>query len=206
VANGESLDKLLFRAATGDRPVVIDLLNHCRPGMIARLSTRTHVDEAEDIVQDALVLAIQRLDRFAWQGWDALQGWLWAFVENAYADRRKYHSRHCRDVRHVVGDVLPPGADTSHIGVLASLACREDTPSQKARRRERDSRLRRAMRDVLTDDQHLAIELRYFEHLPVEEVARHTGWTGSKVKMLCQRGLDRLREVLTESMRPSGAS
>jgi RNA polymerase sigma factor (sigma-70 family) len=206
VANEEALDKLLIRAATGDRPVVIDLLNHCRHGMIARLCTRTHPDEAEDIVQDALVLAIQRLDRFAWQGWDALQAWLWTFVENAYADRRKYHSRDCRDVRRVVEDVPPPGTDSSHIGVLAGVACREDTPSRQARRRERDGRLRRAMRDALTDDQHLAIELRYFEHLPVEEVARHTGWTESKVKMLCQRGLDRLRDVLTESMRPSGAS
>jgi hypothetical protein len=30
-------------------------------------------------------------------------------------------------------------------------------------------------------------------------------WTPSKVKMLCQRGIDRLREVLGESMRSSGA-
>ena len=206
MANGEALDNLLIRASAGDRTVLIDLLNHCRHRMIARLRTRIHADEAEDIVQDALVLAIQRLHSFAWQGWDALQAWLWAFVQNAYDDRRKYHARDCRDVRRVVEDEPPPGADTSQIGVLAGVACREDTPSRQARRRERDGRLRREMRDALTDDQHLAIELRYFEHLPVEEVARHTGWTESKVKMLCQRGLDRLREVLTESMRPSGAS
>ena len=56
------------------------------------------------------------------------------------------------------------------------------------------------MHDVLTDDQRLAIELRYFEFLPVEEVARHTGSAQSKVKMLCQGGLDRLGEVLTASI------
>jgi len=99
MANGDALDGLLARAAAGERPALIDLLNHCRDGMVARLRARVLANEAEDIVQDALVQAIQRLDQFAWQGWEALQARLWAFVENAHADRRKYHVRECRHER-----------------------------------------------------------------------------------------------------------
>jgi RNA polymerase sigma factor (sigma-70 family) len=206
MANNETLDRMLARAAAGDRAVLADLLNHCRDGMIARLRTRAHANEAADIVQDALVQVIPRLEQFRWQGWEAFQSWLWAFVKKAHADRRKYHARKCRDKRRVVEDVSPPGADGSQVGILAGVAGCEETPSRQARRRERDRRLRLTMRDALTDDQCLAIQLRYFEFLPVEEVARRTKWTNSAVKMLCQRGLERLREVLTESMRPSGAS
>jgi RNA polymerase sigma factor (sigma-70 family) len=174
--------------------------------MAARLRRRPHGNEAEDIVQEALIQACRRLDGFTWQGWEALQAWLWAFVDNAHADRCAYHTAGCRDERRLVEDVPPAGADNSQVGVLAGVAGREETPSRHAQSRERDERLRQAMRDVLTDDQRIAIELRYFEHLPVEEVAQLRGWTPSKVKMLCQRGFDRLREVLTDSTRSSGAS
>ena len=94
-----------------------------------------------------------------------------------------------------------------HAGLRpADVAGREESPSRQAQRRERDERLRQAMRDVLTDEQRTAIELRYFEFLSVEEVARRMGWTAGKVKMLCQRGFERLRDVLNESMRSTGAS
>src|SRR5262249_20813966 len=153
--------------------------------------------EAEDVVQEALLQACRRLDGFTWQGWEAFQAWLWAFVDNAHADCCAYHARGCRDERRVVKDVRPAGADSSPAGGLAGVAGREETPSRQVHRRERDERLRQAMRDVLTDEQRLALELRYFEFLPVEEAARRTGWTPSKVKMLCLRGFDKLREVLT---------
>jgi RNA polymerase sigma factor (sigma-70 family) len=206
MATSDPLASLLTRAAAGDRSVLPALLEHCRAEMVAQLRRRPHANEAEDILADALVGAYQKLDQFTWQGWEALQAWLWAFVENAHADRRKYHRRGCRDEGLVVEDVPPPGTDTSQVGALAGVAGREETPSRQAQRRERDERLRQAMRAVLSEEQRIAIELRYFEFLPVEAVARHTGWTESKVKMLCQRGLDRLREVLDESMRSSGAS
>ena len=57
----------------------------------------------------------------------------------------------------------------------------------------------------LTDDERLAIELRHFERLRVEEVVQFTGWTVSKVKMLCSRGLKKLSDRLPESMRPTNA-
>jgi RNA polymerase sigma factor (sigma-70 family) len=205
MANSDPPDNLLLRAAADDRSVLPALLEHCRADMVARLRNRPHANEAEDIVQDALQQAFQRLDSFTWHGWEALQAWLWAFVEYAHADRCKYHARGSRDERRVVQDVPSPGADTSQVGVLASVPGREDTPSRQAQRRERDDRLRQTMREVLTHEQRIAIELRHFEFLSVEEVARHRGWTESKVKMLCQRGYERLRGVLNESMRSSGA-
>ena len=55
-----------------------------------------------DPVQDALGQACQKLDSFTWQGWEALQAWLWSFVVNAHADRCRYHARHCRDERRVI--------------------------------------------------------------------------------------------------------
>jgi RNA polymerase sigma factor (sigma-70 family) len=167
------------------------LHNHCRGRLVTRLRTRSQANESEDIVQDALVQAIQRIDQFSWQGREVLQGWWWAFVENAHAGRRKYHARHCRDERRVVQDVSPSGADTSQAGVLAGMAGREETPSRQAWRRERDARLRLAMRDALTDDQRLVIELRYFEFLPVKEVARHSGCPRNRPTRQSQRGTGR---------------
>jgi RNA polymerase sigma factor (sigma-70 family) len=206
MANSDPLDSLLAHATAGDRSVLPELLDHCRDDMVARLRHRPHANEAEDIVQDALAQACLRLDDFTWQGWEALQAWLWAFVEHAHADRCKYHARDCRHERRVVEDVPPLGANSSQSGVLAGVAGCEESPSRQAQRRERDERLRQTMRDVLTVEQRTVIELRHFEYLSVEEVARRMGWTESKVKMLCQRGYDRLREVLNDSMRSSGAS
>jgi RNA polymerase sigma factor (sigma-70 family) len=203
LAKSDPLDHLLTRAATGDRSVLPELLDACRAGMVARLRNRPHPSEAEDVVQEALWRASSKLDTFTWQGWDALQTWLWAFVEHAHADRCKYHAAaRRREERRMVAE----GTDSSQPGVLAGAVGREETPSRLAVRRERDERLRQAMREVLTSEQQTAIELRFFAFLSVEEVAQRTGWTEGKVKMLCQRGFERLREVLNESMRSSGAS
>src|SRR5262249_17275613 len=116
------------------------------------LLARVHANEAEDIVQEALGQACKKLDQLTWQGWQALQAWLWSFVENAHADRCRYHARGCRDERRVVEDAQSPGADSSQAGVLAGVPGREETPSRQARQRERDQRLRQAMREYLTEE------------------------------------------------------
>jgi RNA polymerase sigma factor (sigma-70 family) len=202
LANSDTLNGLLTRVAAGDRSVLPELLDGCRAGVVARLRNQLHANEAEDVVQEALLRALPKLDAFTWQGWEALQAWLWSFVEHAHADRCKYHAAACRrEERRLVAEEK----DTSQPDALARAEGREETPSRQAVRRERDERLRQAMREVLTPEQQTAIEMRFFAFLSVEEVAQRTGWTESKVKMLCQRGFERLREVLNESMRPSGA-
>lgn len=206
MANGELLADLLVRAETGDQTVLRDLVGHYHSRLVARLRGRVPVDQAEDIVQVALATACLKLDQFVWSGWDAFEAWLWLFVEYARADHFKHRFRDCRNPQREVGDSPQPGSDSSQGGMLANVPGREEPPTRPARHHERDERLRRAMGEHLTDDQRVALELRYFEFLSVEEVSQRTGWTKSNVTTLCQRGYKRLREVLTESMWSSGGS
>lgn len=202
MANTDPLNSLLRSAEAGDRSALLDLLICLRPNMVARLLSWAHAGEAEDSFQDALIQVLQKPGLLILKNQEEFQAQLWTIVWRAHKDRCKYYRAGIRDERRTVEDVRQRGADSSQDGLVAGLPGPEETPSKLVWWEERDARLHEEV-CKLPDKQRIAIRLHHLELRTVEEVARLMGETKTNVTTLCQRGRDRLREVLTESMRPS---
>lgn len=81
--------------------------------------------------------------------------------------------------------------------VLDGLATDTDGPEQALARGVDDARVREAMETALDDQEKLAILLRYWEGLPVDEVTRLAGITGaSGARGLLQTARRKLRAAL----------
>ncbi len=128
--------------------------------------------EAEDAVQDALVVA--------WQSFDTLrepakfQGWFDRIVANGCRDRLRRRN-HVRFIP-LADDVDPIGRD----------------PFQSFL--ERDALL--AGLDRLTADERLVVVLRFWADLPLEAIAERLGWPLGSVKSRLHRALGRMRELI----------
>ena len=132
-------------------------------------------DAAEDVLQDALVRAFDRLadcrepEKFA--------GWLFLILRNrCFADQRRQQ----REGR------LPEDA--------ASIAAPERS-DDAVERRERRRALERAL-GQLTPEQREVFVLKHVGELPYEEIAQLTGATVASLKMRMHRAYDRLRELM----------
>jgi RNA polymerase sigma-70 factor (ECF subfamily) len=128
--------------------------------------------EAEDAVQDALVVA--------WQSFDTLRdpakfsAWLDRIVVNGCRDRLR---------RRGVVRFIPMGADA-------------DPPDRDPFRAfvERDALL--AGLDRLTPDERIVVVLRFWADLPLDAIADRLDWPLGTVKSRLHRALRRLRETL----------
>lgn len=137
------------------------------------------LDAAEDVVQDALVRAFDRLadcrepEKFA--------GWLFLILRNrCFAERR----RHQREER------LPEdGSD---------LAAPERS-ERAVEELERAAALEQAV-EQLTPEQREAFVLKHVEGLPYNEIAQLTGATVASLKMRVHRAYDRLRVLMKDHL------
>jgi DNA-directed RNA polymerase specialized sigma24 family protein len=89
--------------------------------------------------------------------------------------------------------------------VLEGLADTADGPEQVLARGAREARVREAMERVLDGEERLALVLRYWEGLPVEEVtkvARIAGRTGARGVL--QTARRKLRAALESGARKGG--
>lgn len=134
-------------------------------------------DDAEDIVQEALIRAYRSLDRF-----DAarpFRPWLLRITANVAHNRRRTIARYLAAIARlgqtsVPGDRQPDGA-----------------PPPAARE------LWQAVRRLSTADRQV-IYLRYFMDLPVAETAETLGVAPGTVKSRLSRALERLRAVVED--------
>jgi len=128
--------------------------------------------EAEDAVQDALVVAFRGHDRLRQP--DRFDAWLDRILVNGCRDRLRRRGV----VRFVplAADVDPPGHD----------------PFQSFL--ERDTLLRGLVR--LTPDERIVVILRFWADLPLDAIGDRLGWPLGTVKSRLHRALGRLRETL----------
>jgi RNA polymerase sigma factor (sigma-70 family) len=133
--------------------------------------------EAEDAVQDALVLAWQRFEDL--READRFGAWLDRIVVNGCRDRLRRRGT-IRFIPLAV-DVDPPDRDP-----FAAFL-------------ERDALL--ASVDRLTPDERIVIVLRFWDDLPRESIAERLGWPLGTVKSRLHRALGRLREIHEHNQR-----
>jgi RNA polymerase sigma-70 factor (ECF subfamily) len=144
--------------------------------------------DPSDVVQTALVAAVEGLAAFRGQTIQEWQAWIIAIVRNEARQVRRHWRRQRRDVE--CEQPLPDGSEAG-----PRLAATESSPSFNAMRRERASRLLIAISKLGPQDQKI-IELRHFAGLSHEETAARMGKSPAAVRKLWGRALARLREKL----------
>ena len=130
--------------------------------------------EAEDATQDALERAWR--SRASLRDAERFDAWFQRIVVNACRDRLRR--------RRSAGRVVP----IERAGDALNLAARSDPFADSA---QRDA-LRRAL-DDLNPDQRIAIAMRFYLDLEIDEIARRLGTRSGTVKSRLHRGLAALR-------------
>jgi RNA polymerase sigma factor (sigma-70 family) len=137
--------------------------------------------EAEDAVQDALVVAWQGFDRL--RDSDRFAAWFDRILVNGCRDRLRRRGT----VRFIpiVPSIDPVGSDPFRDLI------------------ERDAVL--AGLTKLTPDERIVVVLRFWADLPLDEIAHRLGWPLGSVKSRLHRALDRMREGLVDNDTEAGA-
>lgn len=204
----------LIRAAVEGRTDALEQLlleHHAR--VLAHIAAHMPPDlrgfcSAEDLAQETYIVVAREIRHFQ-PPYDpaAFVAWL-----QKIADYRRLAMMQMQRAAKRGGGRAPalrqaaPGAPEEVISLLELLAISSRTPSRSMAQREAVEALRSAL-DRLRADTRQALTLHYIDGKPVAEISTLMNRTEGAVHMLCNRGLKRLRVLLSESRRrPAGNS
>lgn len=178
---GDAFDAVLVAARAGDERGFAALYNEFA-APVMRLAAARGWRDPEDVVAETMMAVARGLDRF--EGGEAdFRSWVFTIAYRRLADELRRRSRRVETeeygARQFATDQLGPEST-----VLAQLG---DGPALAALR-------------TLNQDQQDVLILRIIVGLPIAEVAEIVGKKEAAVKMIQRRGLDKLRESLTESV------
>ena len=148
-----------------------------------RMGARVHAElDAEDIVQETFLRALEGLEEFQWQGEPLFFRWLCGIAKNVIL-----HTATRRKRREALGDKVRERSSTS--------------PSRAMRRDERFDRLEDAF-SQLPAEQRDVLRLARLEGLTFPEIARRLDRRPDAVRQIAVRALRRLRDFFgdTESL------
>lgn len=195
--------ELLESAIGGDRLALERLLLRCHDRLAATIARRLPPElrgliQPDDVLQETFTAAFRMIASFQPRGDDSFFHWLSAIAENRLLDIIKAQRAAKRGGGNaaVAASTLPSPDSTAVL--LDALAVHSGTPSRLAAGHEAAQAVAAALEEI-EPDYRTALRLRYFEGLPVAEVAKQMERTERAVQMLCHRGLGQLREVLGRS-------
>jgi RNA polymerase sigma-70 factor (ECF subfamily) len=190
---------LIRRAASGDaaaRQLLLDVYReHLRRMIAVRLDERVapRVD-ASDVVQETLLEASRRLDRYFVERPLPFLPWLRQIAGERVVD---LHRRHLKSQRRSVlreqGPVEP--GDGSARALAGWMMASTPSPSEEALRRERLEQLKSAL-DALAPRHREILVMRHLEHLKIESIAELLEITPGAVKARLLRALLKLRNLI----------
>ena len=198
-------DALLHKAVAGDGDALETLLLQYFDRLVAVVSGRIPDDvrsalSAEDVVQDAFIVAFQRIGGFQPQGCEAFFAWLSQIAENRLMDATKALRAAKRGGGWARVTDARDATDDDIIPVLEMLPTRSRTPSRSAAAHEALAALEAAL-EALEPDYREVLRLRYIEMQPVAACAARLQRSEGAVHMLLSRALAALRARLGESAR-----
>lgn len=182
----------LAEANRGDETAQGKLAEHCRGYLMA--IARSQLDPAlrtkvavSDVVQETLVRAQQRLDRFEGTQEAELFAWLRRILLNHVTDvRRKYRGSTKRNLER-------------ESGLQAAMAALDSaTPGRAAIATEQIQKLREAL-GSLPDDYRQVITLRNWECLSFAEIGEKMNRSSDAVRMLWTRAVKQLGQAIGEN-------
>lgn len=144
------------------------------------LSMTRDPDDALDLTQDALLKAFSKLDSFSGRG--SFQGWLLQVANRTCLNWLRTRKRR---------------GETEELTDLNVPSC-ESRAEKDLTRRETSERLRAELIH-LNDRERFAIGMRYFEQMPIREIATALECSQGTVKSLLFRSIRKLRERMAPS-------
>ena len=150
--------------------------------------------DASDLVQSALLQAIEALPQFRGQTDREFAAWLRRILANKLADKAKHFRRQKRDA--ALEDSFRETLDDS-ARRLEQIPADVTTPSQHVIRNEKARYIAQCLA-ALSPDQQMVIELHHLEGYTVSEIAQRMNRSKTSVAGLLRRGLQKLREDLKE--------
>ncbi|HUU95956.1 MAG TPA: sigma-70 family RNA polymerase sigma factor [Phycisphaerae bacterium] len=200
-----SEEELIAQAIAGNQVAIHQLLMRHHDQIAAMLAKKIPPDlagllAAEDICQEAYVVAVRELASFQPRGKNAFFKWLLTIAERKLIDA----IRALRAAKRGGGKKaleLPARSDASSIaGLLEHVAIHERTPSRSAADHEIVSAVQNALAG-LKEDYRTAIHCRYIEGLSAAETAARMGRSEGAVLKLCERALQQLAESIGDASR-----
>jgi RNA polymerase sigma-70 factor (ECF subfamily) len=179
-------DRLTTLVRSGD-PLALDRITRCYGDRLLAAGKRhcRTFDEAEDAVQDALVIAATKLDSFRGEG--SLEGWLVRIVASA-----------CRRMSR--GRKNAAGLHDGRVELLVSPS----SPESEAGEHEIGEALSRALLDLDPDDRHIIL-LSEVDGFDAPEVAARVGLSPGAVRTRLTRIRGRLRAALLPLLTEPGS-
>ncbi|HEV3120216.1 MAG TPA: sigma-70 family RNA polymerase sigma factor [Gemmataceae bacterium] len=166
--------------------------------LLARLHLQPRLQSklgASDIVQQTLLKAGQNLGQFRGRSDEELAAWLRRILTNTLVDAVREFEGAKRDIR--LERSLEAMLNESSARLEALLHGQTASPSVQALKHEQLLQLSAALAQ-LPEDQRQAVEMHYLQGCTVGEVAAQLGRSERSVAGLVRRGLQKLRELLTE--------
>lgn len=149
------------------------------PGIHRYMVVKAGIDEAEDLTQDAFLRAWRAYPRFD-PAISPVYHWLTKIALNKYLTSKRIRPS-------IYIDSLP------HV-----MASRQESPIDAVERRETEQRVRELIATLKPTARQM-IELRYFNSLTYEQIARITGKPLGSVKASIFRAKASLRKLVEES-------
>ena len=166
------------------------------------LLARLHLDprlkgkvDASDLVQETFLQAHEGWSQFRGVSEAELSAWLRQILARNLAHAARDFRRAKRDVARERS--LERALDDSSSHLQAWLAADQSSPSQKAAGNEQLLRLADALA-ALPETQREAVVLHYWQDWSVAQISDYLGRTPAAVGGLLKRGLQRLRQRLTD--------
>ena len=173
-------DELVKRAKNGDAKALDALLERHLPMVYRFVSMRLGPDRADldDVVQETLMAAASSIGSIRAERDGAVPAWFLTIARHKVAD----HFRRSSERRVELGAEALQGAESVDVQEMVG-------------ERDRDHRLREAMRK-LTSDQEEVLVLRFVLGFDSEQAAAISGRTVGAIKSLQHRGLASLEKLL----------
>jgi RNA polymerase sigma-70 factor (ECF subfamily) len=199
--NSAETARLLEQARAGDQAALNELLARHRPRLRRmvelRLDRRLHARiDASDVIQEAYVDAINRLDEYLREPSYPLFLWLrWIVGERLLKLHRHHLGTQMRDAGLEVSIYRGALPAASSAALAAQLLGKHTSLTQAAVRAERMMRLQDALNTLSAIDCEV-LSLRHFEEMTLAETALALGIEESAAAKRYVRALKRLKAIL----------
>jgi RNA polymerase sigma-70 factor (ECF subfamily) len=207
----EQTQELLDLVKQGDQEATERLLGRHRDALRRLVAMRldrkiqTRVD-ASDIVQDVLVEANRRLNKYLENPVMPFHLWLRHMAKDRIIDAPRRHRVSAkRSVDKEQPLVAAGGLDRSTVELAAQLWDREATPGAAATMHELQARFEEAIGQLPEQDQEIVL-MRHFEHLSNQETAQALELSEPAASMRYLRAMRRLRVLLSDPDSEEGDS
>ena len=196
-------ETLAERVRQGDEDALAKLFSLYRPRfwrlvnfrLDARLTGRI---DADDILQDSYLAALQRLQHLSSEPSASVFVWLRLIVHQTLVDvHRRHLGARMRDAGREANKATPAFGNSASLSLVGQLIGKLTSPSQAAVRNEVSQKLEEAI-DQMDGIDRDVLALRHFEELTNSETAEVLGIQPKAASIRYIRAIKRLKDILSQ--------